>query len=60
MSGLRVQVERRHEVLPADLQVHPRRGDGRWAARLFIAKACGIEEIPVLVVVRHWEYVDSR
>lgn len=27
--------------------------------RLFIAKVCGIEEIPVLVVVRHLEYVDS-
>lgn len=28
--------------------------------RLFIAKVCGVEEIPVLTVVRHREYVDSR
>ncbi|ELY68613.1 hypothetical protein C490_09348 [Natronobacterium gregoryi SP2] len=27
--------------------------------RLFLAKVCGIEEIPVLVVVRHREYVNS-
>ncbi|WP_255192170.1 hypothetical protein [Natronobeatus ordinarius] len=27
--------------------------------RLFIAKVCGVEEIPVLVVVRHREYVDD-
>jgi len=28
--------------------------------RLFIAKVCGMEVIPVLVIVRHREYVDSR
>lgn len=28
--------------------------------RLFIAKVCGVEEIPVLVVVRHRKYVDHE
>jgi len=28
--------------------------------RLFIAKVCGVEKIPVLVVVRHREYIDDR
>jgi len=28
--------------------------------RLFIAKVCDVSEIPVLVVVRHWEYVEDE
>ena len=28
--------------------------------RLFIVKVCDIEEVPVLVVVRHREYIDDR
>ncbi len=27
--------------------------------RLFMAKVCGLEEIPMVVVIRHGEYIDE-